>query len=122
MIEEITLRFENESENIRAQHNGSEFDPINLRERRRYYYFLQWRMSHAIIREVGDYIIRPYSHYPQETISKFLTWYESRDPNMAAGGDRPAQINDFMNWYCNSDVIQAEVDAERIKRNDSPRP
>jgi hypothetical protein len=116
MTYEILIRFEEEAKEHEKRLESHKFSETSVYARRRYYYQLYRRMSHAIIREVGEFIIMPYTVEPKTTIAQFLSEIDNAY-GLGYRDNMLPDLNEFMTWYCDSGLIQKEVADERAKRN-----
>lgn len=116
MMYEILIRFEEEVKEHEEKLKAHKFSEFSVHARRHYFHQFYRRLSHTVIREVGEFIIKPYTVEPQKTISQFLTEID----NAYGLGYRDnvlPDLSEFIIWYCNSDLIQKEVSEERTQRN-----
>lgn len=121
MITAIKTKYAKEITDYHVELEFHEMSPHEQRIANRFYDNVRRRMQYTIIMQVGDYIIRPYARDPQKTIAIFLKHVEHQYHYDHRKNLHPT-LDEFISWYCDSNVIQRESENERFNINDDPRP
>lgn len=119
MISQITSRYEEQLKEFQKNTGNELFTKSEEFIVKRRIRQIQREMHITIIREVGEYIISPFTHEPNKVISRFLHARDTQYFNREYSNPHP-QLSEFMEWFCDSAIIEGEVESEHMAKVTTP--